>query len=166
MKLGNRILIIGCCGTGKTHLSKEIEKETNLPLFHLDKIYWKPNWTKPEPQEWENKVRKLINKDKWIIDGNYISTFDLRLRRADTVVLLDFPRIYPLFRILKRFIQSKLFPSKREYLAKGCPPKIDLDLLKYIWSFNKKMRPRIYEKLEGFEGEIVIQRKPTHFSFD
>lgn len=37
-----KILIIGNAGCGKTFLAKKIEKNKKIPLFHLDKIWFKP----------------------------------------------------------------------------------------------------------------------------
>ena len=41
MKLGQKIIVIGCSGSGKGTLSRELRDVTGLPLFHLDNIWWK-----------------------------------------------------------------------------------------------------------------------------
>jgi adenylate kinase family enzyme len=46
---------------------------------------------KPSETEWREKQRGLLAGDAWVADGNYLETLDLRLERADTVVLLDTP---------------------------------------------------------------------------
>ena len=38
-----KIAIIGCAGSGKTTLAFLLQK-LNLPIYHLDQYYWKPNW--------------------------------------------------------------------------------------------------------------------------
>ncbi len=46
---------------------------------------------KPSDDEWRSKQRNLLAGDAWIADGNYHETLDLRLERADTVVVLATP---------------------------------------------------------------------------
>jgi hypothetical protein len=72
-----RIMVIGCCGSGKSTLSLKIQRITGLPLFHLDQYYWQPNWSEPSKEKWEKIVADLANKEEWIIDGNYGGTMDL-----------------------------------------------------------------------------------------
>ena len=96
-----RIMVIGCCGAGKSTLSFQIHAITAIPLYHLDKIFWKKGWQECEREEWISKNQALIKKDCWIIDGNYGSTMDMRLERADTVVYVDRPTITCLSRVIK-----------------------------------------------------------------
>lgn len=39
-----RIMIIGCCGSGKSTLSKKIQEIIKLPLIHLDKGCFGHDW--------------------------------------------------------------------------------------------------------------------------
>src|SRR5262245_40416588 len=89
--IGRRILVIGMAGSGKSTFSRALSAKTRLPVIHLDYHYWKPGWVKPSEEEWRQKQRSLIAGDAWIIDGNDYETLDLRLERADTVVVLDTP---------------------------------------------------------------------------
>ncbi len=41
-----KILIIGCGGSGKSTLARQMGEKFALPVVHLDKIYWLPNWVK------------------------------------------------------------------------------------------------------------------------
>ncbi|WP_306795338.1 AAA family ATPase [Cohnella sp. GbtcB17] len=100
----NRILIIGSAGSGKSTLSQRISEELKLPVIHLDKYYWKPNWVPTPNEEWDNFVIEATNQEQWIMDGNYTRTLDLRLKRADTVIFLDLSRWLCLYRIIKRRI--------------------------------------------------------------
>jgi adenylate kinase family enzyme len=89
--VGNRVIVTGMAGSGKSTFSRALSARTGLPVIHLDLHYWKPGWVKPSDDEWRVKQRCLLAGDAWIADGNYHETLDLRLERADTVVVLDTP---------------------------------------------------------------------------
>jgi adenylate kinase family enzyme len=89
--VGRRVIVTGMAGSGKSTFSTALSARTGLPLIHLDFHYWKPGWVKPSDDEWQVKQRSLLAGDAWIADGNYHETLDLRLERADTVVVLYTP---------------------------------------------------------------------------
>ncbi|MBM7785722.1 P-loop NTPase family protein [Tenggerimyces flavus] len=78
-------------GSGKSTFSRALAVKFDLPLIHLDLQFWKAGWTEPSEAEWREKQRGLLAGDAWIADGNYTETLDLRLERADTVVVLATP---------------------------------------------------------------------------
>jgi adenylate kinase family enzyme len=89
--VGRRILVTGLTGSGKSTFSRALAARTGLPLIHLDLEFWKPGWVAPSDDEWQERQRQVLAGDAWIADGNYHETLDLRLERADTVVVLDTP---------------------------------------------------------------------------
>jgi adenylate kinase family enzyme len=89
--IGCRVLVIGMAGAGKSTFSRALSARTGLPVIHLDFHYWKPGWVKPSEDEWREKQRSLLAGPAWIADGNDLETLDLRLERAETVVLLTTP---------------------------------------------------------------------------
>lgn len=149
-----RIMIIGCCGSGKSTLSKSIQEITGLPLIHLDKEYYKPNWEKPLKDEWDKKILELCQKEKWIMDGNYISSMHIRMNYADTLIWLDMNRTKCLYRAILRAIM----PSKRHRsdMGLGCNERHDIEFYQFIWNFNKITKPRIIQLLEQHKDIKVI----------
>lgn len=141
-----RIMIIGSGGAGKSTLAREIGRITGIKIIHLDRLFWKPGWISVDEEEWEKTVENIVNGDSWIIDGNYIGTMDIRLDAADTVIYLDFTRTVCLFRAFKRFIKYKR--KTRPDITEGCKEKMDLEFIKWIWTFPDKVRPEILRKLE------------------
>lgn len=152
--LGSKILIIGCCGAGKTYLAGKLAHKTGLPLIHLDKEYYGPNWQRPAPEAWLAKVQALTAQPQWITDGNYYSTLEMRLNCADTVILVDTKRFVCLFRVMKRIFISKR--RERNDMAVGCRERLDWELLKYVWRFPRNMRPRILSLLDTGINNVVI----------
>ncbi len=86
----HKILVIGCCGAGKSTFSKKLQAILKLELIHLDKYYHKPNWEEPKKVEWEKRVNNLVQKSSWIMDGNYSETMEIRIKNAETIIYLDY----------------------------------------------------------------------------
>ena len=91
LALGRRVVVTGLAGSGKSTLSVALAAKTGLPVIVLDVHFWKPGWVAPSEAEWRQKQRGLLAGDAWIAEGNYYETLDLRLERADSVVVLDLP---------------------------------------------------------------------------
>ena len=149
-------MIIGCCGAGKSTLAFKLGEHFNLPLFHLDQLFWKSGWAQADMDEWIEKHQGIIEKPEWIIDGNYKSTMQERLEHAELVICMDMPRWRCVWGILKRRIQysGKVRPDMTE----GCKERLDWDFLKYVWHFHRDQLPDLLKKLEAFKGEKTIHR--------
>ncbi|MBX3490482.1 topology modulation protein [Parvibaculum sp.] len=140
-----RILVIGCSGGGKSTLARKLGEKLGLPVVHLDVLFWKPGWVESSYDEFRPKVAAAVAEDRWIVDGNFSRTFDLRLPRADTVVWVDQPRRVCLWRAFRRTLT--LFGETRADLAPGCPEKFDPAFYLFIWNFKRTHDAMIEEAL-------------------
>ena len=160
MEKMRRILLIGAGGSGKSALATRIAAQTGLPLIHLDYLFWKPGWVETPRDEWRRIVEKLVQRDVWVMDGNYGGTLDLRLAACDTVLFLDLPPLVCCWRVLKRRVQ---FHNKsRPDFGSGCPERLNWEFLRWIWSYRRKRRPKILEKLSTAAAQgkqVIILRK-------
>src|ERR1700733_4526706 len=104
----DRILIIGINGAGKSTFAKELGKKLNREVIHLDSVYYTSGWQEAHQtrDEWKQKVRELASREKWIIDGHYNSTLNIRLPAADTIIFFNFNKFRCLYRICKRAIDK------------------------------------------------------------
>ena len=141
-----RISIIGNGGSGKTTLAKKLSEKTHLPLLYLDCISYGPNWSEVDPEIFNQKHQKWINKENWIIEGTMIDCLDERLKKSTHVIFLDISRWLCLYGIFKRLIAE--YGQTREDMAEGCKESFDWPFLKYVWNFNKDTRPKIREILD------------------
>src|SRR5437867_3822782 len=153
-----RILVIGPGGAGKSTIARRLAERTGLPLVHLDQLYWRPGWQPTPEEEWRARVQEIARGDAWIMDGNYGGTLEPRLEACDTVVFLDVPRRVCLLRVLRR--QLRHLGRVRPELAPGCPERISLQFLAWIWTYPSRRRGRILERLAALDGRkrIVILR--------
>jgi adenylate kinase family enzyme len=144
-----KIMVIGSGGSGKSELSRRIGEILGIEVIHLDRVYWRPNWTEPQKHEWKETVEDLVNRESWIIDGNFGGTMEIRAAAADTIIFIDLPRVLCVWRAVKRWIK---YPNRtRPDMGEGCPEKIDLEFLQWIWNFPRDSKPRLMEILRRYE---------------
>ena len=155
-----RVAIIGSCGAGKSTLAQSLGNKLKLPVVHLDAHYWQPGWQETDREQWQEIQQKLVKGDRWIIDGNYGNTFDIRASAADTIIWLDFNRYLCLWRVFKRSFQH--FGRVRPDMAAGCPEQFNWEFLLYIWNFPRLHRLKIINKLTKYRGnkQIIILQNP------
>ena len=149
-----RIMIIGCGGSGKSTLARQLGEKLRLPVVHLDQLFWRPGWVSISKDEFDRLHEAALAEEKWIMDGNFDRTIPKRLQRCDTVIYLDFSRFACLMGVLKRVLTT--YGKVRPDMGEGCPERIDLDFLKWVWNFNKNKRERNYRLLKEAEGVRVI----------
>jgi len=149
-----RVMVIGCCGAGKSTFSKKLSFFTKLDLIHLDQYYWKPNWEETDKLAWSNLVKDLTGKSRWIMDGNYGGTMDIRIEKADTIIYLDCSTIKCLWRITKRIL--KYHGRVRPDMPEGCKERFDLNFYHYVATYNLVRRKSILEKLDKLKERKQI----------
>lgn len=146
-----KIIIIGSPGSGKSTFARKLRDITNLPLYYLDMLWHKKDRTNISREEFDEKLEKILKKDKWIIDGNYQRTIEMRLKECDTVFLMDYPLEVCLSGAEERV------GKKREDLP-WIEEKIDEEFKQIIVDFSKNKLPQIYKLLEKYQQNknIVI----------
>ena len=150
-----RILVIGSGGSGKSTFATKLGQLLNLEVNHLDKFYWRPGWVEPSREEWLQTVTELINRDSWIIDGNYGGTLEVRIQRCDTIIFLDLPRVLCVWRILKRNLRYRR--GGRPDMAEGCVEKVDPKFVAWVWNYSRRSRPRVLQLIrEHADGKRIV----------
>lgn len=86
-----KIIVVGCPGSGKSTFSKKLHDATGIELFHLDAIYWKKDCSHISRQELITKQKEIFQSNSYIIDGNFKSTLELRIRNSDMIFFFDLP---------------------------------------------------------------------------
>ena len=133
-----RILIIGCSGSGKSTLARALGKKLQLPVIHLDQLWWREGWENVTKEEFDQALEQELAKSRWIIDGNYSRTMEHRLEKCDTILYLDFNRWECLLGMCQRLLSNR--GKTRPDMSAGCPERFSWELVKWIWNFNKNNR--------------------------
>lgn len=147
-----RVLVLGPGGAGKSVLSRELAGITGLPLVHLDREFFGPDWTKPSDEEWRARIDRLLAGDRWIVDGTHADTLDYRLGFADGVVMLDYSRWTAVRGVFTRLLTRR--GRRRADLAPGCRNRLDRDYWSWVWTYRRETRPKIIEALQNHADHV------------
>jgi len=152
----DRIAIVGCGGSGKSHLARTLGGLLAITPVHLDGVYYDPDWKPLDQERFAALQRDLVTAPRWIIDGNYASTLPIRLQAADTVVFLD----RPAWACLWGIIQRRLRHGGGQHGAIGVYDRITWNFLRYIAGYRKRMAPRVRQLVVDDTGnaQVVVLR--------
>ena len=145
-----KVIVIGCPGSGKSTVSRALHNKTGIPLYHLDMMYWSADKTTVEKSVFLKRLSVVLEKDEWIIDGNYGSTMELRMAACDTVIFFDYPLDVCLDGIKERRGKTR---SDMPWIE----TEEDAEFIEFIKSYNEQQKPKVLELLEKYsEKNIVI----------
>src|SRR5258706_1964525 len=87
-----RVVILGRGASGKSTLARALGAVTKLPVIELDKLFWQPGLLPTPRESWCVVQERLARQEQWIMDGDLGPYYAVQaqLRKADTVILLDF----------------------------------------------------------------------------
>lgn len=145
-----KVMVIGCPRSGKSTFSRMLHKITGIPLYHLDMMYWNADRTIVEKAFFREQLSNTIQKDEWIIDGNYGSTIELRLQACDTVIFLDYPVDICLDGIRKRRGKAR---SDMPWVEDE--NEEDAEFIEFIKSYNSQSKPEIMRLLDKYSDKNI-----------
>jgi adenylate kinase family enzyme len=90
----NRVVILGRGGAGKSTLARTLGASSGLPVIELDQHFWDAALGPTPPDKWVRLQKEFAAPERWVGHGwrsGALRSHWVRLRRADTVIFLDFP---------------------------------------------------------------------------
>ncbi len=148
-----RIMVVGCSGGGKTTLSQKLARNFGLRYISMDRdVFWLPGWQARPREEQRQRIATIITEERWLMDGSNPSSFDIRLPRSHIVLWVRMPRWLCLRGAVSRAIKG--YGKARPEMAEGCPERIDIDFLRYIWNFERR-HASIFEQNFALYGPDV-----------
>ena len=121
-----RVVVLGRGGAGKSVFARRLGARTGLPVVELDREFWQEGLRPLSRTGWSAVQARLAAGEEWILDGDLgpYDVLDVRLRRADTVVLLDYPLVRCAWRTVRRGRERA-------------------DFWRWVWSYRRRYRPAI-----------------------
>lgn len=145
-----KVIIIGCPGSGKSTFGRKLKSITDLPLYHLDMMYWNKDKTTVSKEIFIERLKKTMNNSKWIIDGNYGSSMEMRLKECDTVFFLDYSTEVCIEGIETRKGKPR---SDMPWIEND---NTDDDFISFINNYNSESRPEVIKLLAKYSSKNII----------
>jgi adenylate kinase family enzyme len=141
--MGNKVIILGNGGTGKSTLASLLGRELNYPVTHLDQLSMRAGWVHVPESEFREKLTAILSTNRWIVDGwSYHSTMRMRLDACDTIIYLAYPIWFAYANALKRHIQYAF--KQNPYDPPNSP----------IWKKTSKMVRAMWWVYTKYEPEL------------
>ena len=139
------MVIMGRGGAGKSVLARDLGLTTGLPVIELDTQFWSDDLRPLPAEDWARRQAVLAARPRWIMDGD-LGPYDHvepRLRRADTVVVLDMPLWLCAWRAWRRGRERR-------------------DFWDWTVRWRRDSRPRLLRSVSELapRAELVILRRP------
>lgn len=146
---GNKIIIIGSPGSGKSTFARKLRDKTGIPAYYLDMLFHKPDKTTVCREKFDAKLYEIIKLPEWIIDGNYQRTLALRFEACTDVFFFDIPVEQCLEGAASRVGQTREDMPWAEL-------EFDEDFRQYILDFPKDQLPGIYDLADRYQDSRNI----------
>jgi adenylate kinase family enzyme len=164
-----RISIVGCSGSGKTTVAREVAIRLGLPRLELDAVFHQPGWEPRDDESFREVVGSFVGGDGWVVDGNYVShgVADLVWPHADTVVWVDPPKRVVMSRVVRRTLRrvitrEELWNGNREPWSNLYRRDPYENIIVWAWTRHPTVRER-YEAMldDGTWAHLDVVRLRT-----
>ncbi len=145
-----KILVIGCPGSGKSTFSKRLHDITDIPLYHLDMMYWNVDKTIVDESVFRQRFLDAIRNDEWILDGNYGTTMELRLKECDTVFFLDYQ-----LEVCLEGVELRRGKPRTDMPWIEAENEVDEEFIEFIKNYAVNNRPAVMELLDKYSYKEI-----------
>jgi adenylate kinase family enzyme len=170
-----RIVVVGCSGTGKSTVARQVADRLGLAHIELDSLWHLPGWEHRPPEEFRCLLAARMEAavDGWVICGNYVTPSEqLHLDpghngSADTVVWLDLPRWLVMRRIVWRTVRrvvtrQQLWGVVREPWSNLYSWDPEKNIIRWAWTTHAKYRADYSAcMVDGTWSHLTVHRLRT-----
>jgi adenylate kinase family enzyme len=140
------VVILGRGGAGKSTLARELGEVSGLPVVELETLFWQPGPSAADPAQWTECQHELVLREAWILDGDLGShdgALDVRLRAADTVIVLDFSFVRCAWRTVLRGRERA-------------------DYWRWVWTYRRQGLPKVMQAVrqDAPRAKFYMLRNP------
>ncbi|MET3897305.1 adenylate kinase family enzyme [Devosia sp. UYZn731] len=145
--LGPRICVCGPSNAGKSTLTWAIADKIGATPVSLDQLRFLPDtdWQLRPDADFELLHEQAIARERWIIEGNYMSLLPPRVARATGVILLGTDR----WTAFGRYLRRTLFERQRHGHLAGAKDSLKWDMVSFILIEQPRKRQRDIDLLRA-----------------
>jgi adenylate kinase family enzyme len=153
-----RVAVFGNAGGGKSTFAKRLANLTQLPLYPLDLIQFRPGGGAVPHEQYLKAHADLLRKDEWIIDGfGCVASAWERFSKADTLVYIDLPLVTHHWWVTKRLIKG-LFVTPEGWPQDSPMWRSTMDSYRVLWRCHRALTPR-YRQLVA---DVAASKRVHH----
>ncbi|WP_165003432.1 MULTISPECIES: topology modulation protein [unclassified Enterococcus] len=167
-----KIIVIGQSGSGKSTLARQIREITGYPLLPLDLLWHTTDYSTQAKQWFIQEQQSFMERNQsWIIEGNYASTLERRIKESDKVIWLQIPRYRAIYRVIIRSLKRKINKESRPDMPEAFSERFDkeyLGFLSFIWHFEETHEPEIQQLIQEANAQsklIILTKKQEKQAF-
>lgn len=162
-----RVYIMGTSGSGKSTLGRKLAAKLGCEHLEIDSVYHQAGWTPLPIDEFRGRMASLLSADVWVIDGNYSDVRDLVLARADTLILLDYPKPLVMWRLIRRtlkrgLLRQQLWNGNRESVRFWFSRDPEINLLLWAWNTHARRKALFVDLLADPQLADVTRLRFSH----
>jgi adenylate kinase family enzyme len=154
-----KVWIVGGPGCGKSTLAGLLS-EPGAPPVRLDALFWGPGWSPVPEDRFLAEIRKGLETQPWVVDGQFPAAVAAYAHTADCVVWVDpplrvaWPRL--LRRTLRRWIRrEKLWGGTRETLWTVVGPRSILWYALKVRAEQQQANLDLFARLSGTGVRLI-----------
>ena len=144
-EVGERIVVVGSTGAGKSVLARELAERLGSTHVELDALHFAKDWIEVPDEVFTERTATATEGDAWVVDGNYSAVMrDLAWDRAQTIVWLEYPFLVSGWRLLRRTVlrsvrREELWQGNRETFRRSFMSSESI-LLWFLRTFRRRRR--------------------------
>lgn len=140
-----KIAIFGWPASGKSTFGNFLSQKLKIKLYSLDEIRYKYSIDGiKDNNKFLNEYEKILEKEKWIIEGNALDYIESRLEQADILIFFD--------STIEKCIEN--YKNRERKIKFGEEERLNFDILKTSNDIINWIENRYSKKIEKLKPDL------------